>query len=148
MTQRIFGAFGLAMLGLAGVYPVQAVPPNYACYMQLRSQPVADLTKLCSHPETAQNTARFNDYLSSIKAFAKGDQRLLTLINQRPDRLAGAAQEYCADRAAGISKQQFLQAKYTALLKAPLEQRESLQTGMLASSLAAELAAPVYCPGL
>jgi hypothetical protein len=147
IVQRAVAIACFAVIG--GACPAPAQPPDYPCYVQLRSRSVVNLTPICGIPaRDRQEMAKLNDYLAAIRALAPGDQRLLDLVNRQPGLLLAAAQEYCAARASGVSRQQFLESKYAAILEVPVAQREALQTGMQASSLAAGLAANVYCPGL
>ena len=138
----------------------QAATPDYTCYIQIGLTRVVDLTRsVCKfHPEKVAEAAAANAvYLSSVKKLVGSDERILSLIDNNPELIIAAAQNYCAARELGISEQQYVELQYKELMSTLSEssmvngdsqQVRQYETTFMATPIAVELAPNYYCPGV
>lgn len=95
--------------------------------------------------------------MSLVKKLAGSDERILNLIDNNPELIIAAAQNYCAARESGISEQQYMESQYkeltstlseSSVVNGNPEQVKQYETMFMATPIAVELAPNYYCPGV
>jgi hypothetical protein len=163
--KTLLGVSTLAALSLlTAQVSVAAREPDYSCYMQIGSRRVVDLTRsICrfNADEAAKAAKRDAAYLAAIQKVMQNQSEpwLNKLATNNADLLTGAAREFCEARQAGQSTNQFMERKYTEIMRSEVEfsttgrdraaweqRQQDYQIRMVALSLATAFAPQHYCP--
>ena len=160
MLKRTLRVFFVSAVCLTSSNAAWSAPPDYTCYIQIDSRQIVDLTRsVCRFdPERVTEAAAANAvYLSSVKKLVSSDERILNLIDNNPEFLISAAQNYCAARGLGISEQQYMESQYeglrstlseSSMVNGDSEQVKQYEMTLMATPIAIELAPNHYCPGV
>ncbi len=142
--------------------------PDYACYMQIGSRQIIDLTRsVCGFnaAQAAKDAKQDVAYLASVRKLlgqdSDGNNSLTKLVEANPDLLTTTARDYCQARQSGKSEEEIMENTYRESIESlemassnatTRQEAEQLQRQMEAKlapiELARSLASQHYCPML